>query len=571
MVRFLYIVLFVSSLMGQSVWEEHTDSTRVIVDNWNSFLTEEERLFYWSEYLPFSLAEKGRLSTGSWRGLPPEALSLQWDGMALENPITGFWNFQLLPRFRSQRSTWGIAPPVLRYAPFALATQPRTVLTHFLDFIMNLSLIDIDFTRQYSKNGQIWLGGHNFVRQGSEFNNYSQIQTTSYFGQFIHRLAKRWQLQGRYFQAHDDFNLAPESPLGFTPAQLKERVIFSSLALVGQMTTRDSSGVRGFVRQFTDVYRENRVEQRRYLVNQQGLVLFSVWKHNRWQWEIQNRFSILEGNGNPFSPIKETRNRLTARAFKTSNHFLFLGEATAWYNSAYQLLPEGRLRVDFSTNRLKFTTHVFLHRYPHPLPYRTIQPGSFQPLEVNAPATLVGGDVGIQIYFSPHVTIRFTGFTNQYSNFAQVGLDSLWTLRDVTNHGATMGWRLEWRFIQFWGNATYNANWQNAFAPRWHGVGHIQIQFPLFKGALKIRGIGTLNYFGRFYPLKFYRLLRTFTPLAQSIGPYPLADFRLFASIKSLTLYFIWENMLSTDYQFVEGTKEYLRLFRLGVRWTLWN
>ncbi len=567
-VRYIaWVLLHLVASLGAQPWPTN-DSLRIASDNWNSFLTEEERLFYQSDYLPFSLAQKGRFSIGSWRGLPPGSAQIQFAEWEFWNPAFGTWNLQLTPRFRSWQ-TLGI-PGGFRYQRLPFPNRPRVILTHFLDFVMNLSLVDIDFTRQYAGGGRLWLGGHNFLRQGNEPNNTSQIQTTSYFGQLEHPLNPRWQLTAGYFQAHDDFLLPPENMFSFTTDQFKERTILSKLGISGGFTPGDSSGIFITGGEFTDAYRRNRSTIRRNVTRTYGTYLYSYWKFIGLHVGVQNRLEHIRSSGTPLTPLRETQNQFQVSIRKRGGAWTFVASGGMWYNSAYGILPEGNLGIAVSTPLITVSARGSLRRQAHSTVYRSIAQGApvFRP---HQPGTIGVGDVSLTFTPSSWATINITAFTGKYEHAAYLTPDTTWQDLTFSNQGIKGKAQVQFPHIWASGEVTYNVNWQHAFAPRWHGVFHTGVRLSLFQGALRLRGIFTLNYFGRFYQLQFHRLLRAFTFTSQQQGPYPIADFRLMASIKTVTLYFVWENMLSTDYTFVSGTMETLRLFRLGVRWTLWN
>ena len=555
---------------GHAQYWPGNDSLRIAADNWNSFLTEEERLFYQSDVFPFSLAQKGRFAVESWRGLPPGSRRFSFNGWDLYNPLYGAWNVQLSPYFRTWRTAAGTSPLVLSYLPLPRAQEPRVVITHFLDFVLNLSLIDIDFSRQYSKSGRIWLGGHNFLRQGSEPNGASQIQTTSYFGRVEQRFTSRWTFVGSYYQAHNDFYLPPEQLFAFTNDQFKERVILGAAGIHGTLGSSDSTGVFLTGGEFTDAYRQNRVLQRRGIARRFGLTAYSFWRRAAFRVGVTNRLEHIRASGTPFVPLSETQNRLYIILDTRTGNFRLSGRGGVWNNSTYRAFPEGSLKARWQTDAFHIIGTAAVRHQAHSMAYRALQiaPGAFLSAE---PARIRTAEIQATVRPFRYLTLGATAFSAQYKNTADLTPDTTWQIRTISNQG--IKGQLRMQFSRWWlaGEMTYNFNWQAAFAPRWHGLLHLGMNLQLFQGALRLRGIFTLNYFDRFYSLQFHRLLRAYIRTATVRGPYPIADFRLFASIKTLTLYFVWENMLSTDYSFVNGTLEMLRMFRLGVRWTLWN
>ncbi len=546
------------------------DSLRKVTDQWNAFLTEEERLFYQSDYFPFSMGQKGRFALGSWRGLPPGSRTVQFQHMVLDNPAYAAWNTQLIPRFRSWKATSPIGSPRLMFHPLPISKAPRVILTHFLDFIMNLSLIDIDFQRPYSSRGRLWLGGHNFLREGSEPNGRSSIQTTSYFGRITHRLSSRWQVQGWYYQAHNDFNLPPENPLAFTPDQLKERVILLGTALEGSLFSRDTTRVELFTQYLTDTYRENRQIRRRYQVTVPGLAVVSTGRQGKWIWQFQTRITRPISSGFPFRVLKENENRTLFTLSQKASFFQWQITGGAWFHSAFGWRPEGQVAIHAGNRYWAVSAGGYQTYRAQPTPLRagtdTIPP--FQPQDA---ATISAVEFSLKLQPLPNTRLAVTAFSGNYQHYPFLENSSQWNEKRVANRG--IRGNLEISFSHFWfkGDVTLNTNWQQAFAPQWHGVFQGGFLFPLFHGALKARGIVTLNYFNNFRSLRFNRFWRYFEPSDTIFSTLPLADFRLFLSIRTLTLYFVWENMLSTDYTIVLGGMEYLRLFRLGLRWTLWN
>ncbi len=547
-----------------------TDSLRTAMDYWNSFLTEEERLFYSSDYFPFSLGQKGRFAVGSWRGLPPGSRELWFQHTLLENPAYAAWNTQLTPRFR----TWNIVPtaalPEIRYRVLPVPRKARTIITHFLDFIMNLSLVDIDFQRQYGKGNRLWLGGHNFLREGSEPNGSSSIQTTAYFGQITHQLSRRWAFRGWYYQAHNDFNLPPETIFSFTPAQLKERAILVGGELQGHLLRQDTTAVQLFTHYFTDVYRENRQTRRRYQVTRPGIAIRTTFPWRLGVWQIHNQLALIRASGYPFRVLEELENRARVSVQEKSGTFRWRAQVGAWYHSAFGWRPEGGFRFTIHSPRWEVTARAFQRHQAQPTPQRagTDTIPAFRPA---GPGTITGVNFSFSVQPIAPLSLGLTAFSGTYNHTARLDTSGRWHAARITNRGVRGDVQLTFSHLWLNGSATYNKDWEQAFAPRWHGVFQAGIRFQLFNGALKARGIFTLNYFDRYRMLRFNRFWRTFQQTELIQPGFPVADFRLLVAIRTLTLYFIWENMLSTDYALVEGTLEYLRLFRLGVRWTLWN
>jgi outer membrane cobalamin receptor len=93
----------------------------------------------------------------------------------------------------------------------------------------------------------------------------------------------------------------------------------------------------------------------------------------------------------------------------------------------------------------------------------------------------------------------------------------------------------------------------------------------ILSGALIFDAYGVINYEGSHNNILYEAMLDRFysnTGIAESFYVF---NWKLVATIKSMQIFFEMDNTLSKDYQVVFGYINYLRLFRFGLNWILWN
>jgi hypothetical protein len=79
------------------------------------------------------------------------------------------------------------------------------------------------------------------------------------------------------------------------------------------------------------------------------------------------------------------------------------------------------------------------------------------------------------------------------------------------------------------------------------------------------------HYIGKWDLLDYDPFVNQYYRTDVNSGKFHILDFKLLAHVKSATIFFVWENSLSQDYEFISNYTEFFRIFRLGVYWTFFN
>ena len=91
------------------------------------------------------------------------------------------------------------------------------------------------------------------------------------------------------------------------------------------------------------------------------------------------------------------------------------------------------------------------------------------------------------------------------------------------------------------------------------------------KGALKMDNYVIYQYVGPVQRFNYYPLVNQYTITSQEAGNYHIVHAKILAHIRTATIYFIWENLVSQDFAIVDNYFEIYRLFRFGIYWTLYD
>ena len=574
-IRWVTLLVLGMGLAGVGLADQHPPGNRPLPgpDYFYSFITREEYRFYRSDFLPLSLAQKGRFYVSGFRGMPPGFLKQGYNGFSLENPVLGMWNEQTTPHHRIQSdslmSGWGRG--VYRNEG-PVSQAPTSIITYFQDYITRLSYIDIDFA-EYFRPGQFFqLAGNNFLRDGTEPGDYSKIQVNTYQVRFLFRLPYRWRADVNFWQLRHRFNMPPQNLLLFRTDRFKSVTNFLWIDFSRKMFATDSLIWTPRLRWYTDQYWEVGRLQRDFRATVLGQSL-KYFRHLgggglRWVLEMEG----IQSRGRRYwRRHREWRQSGWVEFFQKRSWMETRFRYGLFYHSEYRWGKQFAVHVVLKTKRVRLHAAVFEQPRPAALLWRTFSGDSFP----NAPTGRFIVQKGRQLaleWRGRHVALRAEGFRLSTQNYPVfLSSSDVWRRRSFGNQGFTLG--LNWQRPTLWirQHITYNDGFRTAFAPRWNWVAEIGFKRSFFNQALKLNGIFIAHWIDRFPGIAFDRLLHQFRMQRQMKGPYPVFDFRLLARIRSATLYFVWENMLSTDYVIVEGTGELYRLFRMGIRWTLFD
>lgn len=533
-------------------------------------LTEEEFRFYQSDFLPLSLAEKGRLSTSAFRGMPAGFYELRYHGIDFINPIIGFWNDQWIPHWRitsRRRDKFGLGETIDSSPPSGY--KPETKVVYFQT---GLSYLDIDFAQYLTKKNYIRLAGNNFLRDGPYPFNYSRIEINTYQAQTHIEFLDRWKLDLSYWQMRHRFYMIPEDILSITADKFRQIGHVAWLRLAGKLSDRDSVVFTPGYTVVNDDYWKSGFPTRDmwyewgsgevtyYRKSLKGFLGAQIYSRYMAIHGKRLFFDKKEGDGGALLLGEWNFGRLNldlkAGGYKHSE----LGEQVqVAFHAAVHSEPFGKLGI-----------RLFSKPQTIPLTWRTIQHDSIPAFDGKTLMKKQGGSLYAETHLHNWLWMRVEPFIYRTQHYPVLP-DSTWKTQTIENYGIHFfaGLRL-WRFwLQ--NDFTYNHNYAESFAPEVNNISSIKSSLSLFKGALRVEGILTGHILSYYRLLEFDRLLQDYRITADQVGPYYLSDFKLQIHFSHFTLFMVWEDLLSEDYAIVEGNLTQFRTFYFGLQWLLFN
>ncbi len=533
-------------------------------------LTEEEFRFNQSNLFPLSLAQKGRLSTSAFRGMPPGFFELSFEGIDLANPVTGYWNEQWIPHWRIQQrhiTNFGFQEKLSSLPPGGY--KPETRVTYFQT---NLSYLDIDFSEYFTRNNYIHLGGNNFLRDGPFPFGFSQIQVNTYQAQVHLQLFDDWNLDLFYWQMRHRFNMTPDDLASLNSDRFKQIGHTAWFRLAGRLSEKDSLVFIPNYAVADDDYwiGDYHIREIEYEWTRAELGYFRKFSQGFLGTRVSSRY--LSNNGNvSYADKKEGDGRVSIEGHWHSKNFEIDFEAGGYKHSEIGQRLQGALHLA-AHSKIFGKSGIRFFSKPHatPLTWRTLRDSSIRAYSEEKLIEKQGASFYTQKNFNDWFLIRVEPFAYRTQNYP-VFVNNVWERQAIENYGVHFfsGLKL-WRFwLQ--NDFTYNHNYEESFAPQVNNVSTVKSSLSLFKGALKFEGILVWHVLGYYRLQEFDRLLQQFRITQTESGSFYLADFRLQAHISRFTLFMVWENLLSEDYSIVEGTLTQFRTFRIGLHWLLFN
>lgn len=564
-------ILLVALLIGvaPALFSQSADSLSPKIYPVIPNLTEEEFRFTQADFFPLSLAEKGRLSSAAFRGMPPGFFELSFKGIALENPVIGFWNEQWIPHWRIQQrrtSPFGFREELSSLPPGGY--KPETRVTYFET---NLSYLDIDFSEYVTKKSYIRLGGNNFLREGPYPFGFSRIHVNTYQAQAHLELFEGWSLDASYWQMRHRFNMTPE---GLTTQSDRFRQIGHTawFRLTGKISQRDSIMFAPNYTVADDDYWQAGVRTREMWYEWGGgeLGYFRKFSRGFLGAQVNSRYVATHGK-RIFHDQKEGDGGGLLMAGWRSRYLNVEAQAGAYKHSELGERLQGALHAGIKFKRLgRIGVRLFSKPQAVPLAWRTVQHDSIPALRGEELIEKQGASFYGQMNYRNWLLLRVEPFTYRTQNYP-VFDDNSWEIKSIENYGVHFlaGLKL-WQF-RLQNDFTYNHNYEESFAPEVNNVSTAKSSLSLFKGALEFEGILI------WHVLSYYRLMTFDRPLQQyritgtQAGPFHLVDFKLQAHISRFTLFLVWENLLSEDYSIVDDNLTQFRVFRFGLHWLLFD
>jgi hypothetical protein len=564
LILLIFSIMLSLNITGNS---QTTDSIKYqVVPN----LTEEEFRFYQSDFLPLSLAEKGRLSTSAFRGMPAGFYELRYRGIDFTNPVIGFWNEQWIPHWRityRQPDKFGFAETIDSSPPNGY--KPETKIVYFQT---NLSYLDIDFAQYFTKKNYVRLAGNNFLRDGPYSFGYSRIEVNTYEAQVHLEFLDRWKLDLAYWQMRHRFYMIPEDILSIRADKFRQIGHIGWFRLTGKLSERDSIVFTpGYTLVNDDYWKAGPpVRDMWYEWGSGELSYYRKVSNGLIGARVNGRYIAIHGK------------RLFYDKKEGDGSALFLG---AWHPGRLDLeLQAGGYKHSELGEGGQIAMHVAVWSRPFgrlgirlfskpqtvPLTWRTIQNDSIPAFAGKNLMEKQGASIYAERNLGNWFSIHIEPFIYRMKNYPVLA-GNVWQTQTIENYGLHFfaGLRV-WRFwLQ--NDFTYNHNYEESFAPEVNNVSSIKSSLSLFKGALKIEGILTGHVLSYYRLLEFDRLLQNYRIKADQVGPYYLSDFKLQLRFKRFTVFMTWENLLSEDYSIVEGNLTEFRLFNFGLQWLLLN
>jgi hypothetical protein len=538
-------------------------------------LTLEEMQFYQSDFLPLSLAERGRQSATSWRGMPAGYLNYDFEALPLLMPLWGYWDNQLVPiEFirRRQLNTYSLEH---LFVPQKIvpSDKPVTRIAFSQDFQFELSYLDANLTRFYRAKSFFHLSGNNFLRDGS-FPGFTNTKINTYRGQIHHQFSNKLQLDFWYWQLRHEFALSPVPEL--LESQNVKRIghiSWFNFTYLPDSTSKIVIIPYGY--KWADRYRLMQIQLER------KTEMYSLGLKTEYSKELgKTSLSVL-------SDI--VRHDITsAFVFKLEDQW------------------DGKLLInsDFNGNWIhiklvagyRFLQHIgsapeFQFKWGWHLPFHFTSEVSAVRTPQNLPlSSLFWSDDSISAIKNPEMPIRqglewrlklpgvwdffieVTPYYNQFLNAWRFDRqNSKFSQEDYDNSGVTVSLQKKLMFLYIDERFSYNSKYQRSSSPQIRNVLNINIPISLFKGALKLDPYLIYHYIGKWHQLDYDPYTNQYIPTQNEIGEYHILDGKILAHIKTATLFAVWENLLSEDYVLVDGYREFFRIFRFGIYWTLFD
>lgn len=547
-------------------------------------LSEEEMRFYRSDFFPLSLLNRGRQAVSAYQGMPPGFLDPVFGDRRLRNPLNGFWNEQWLPYYLTGDQALAMENAAVIFSPLVPATsKPVTRVVFSQDYIINLSLLDISFYKRLNATDYIQLSGGNFLGDGSESFDYSAFKLNTYRGQWHKQLGARWQMDGYYWQMRQAFNLAPEgflaapTPANSTPRdKLKQIGHLAWITLQGRLGKRDSLVLVPGYTTVLDRYSEglnDRRDNRNHIIDGR-LTYLRRFGHTHAGIEAEGSYFRNRDKGGRFWPTRsEWDGAASALIQRERGSFTYRLNGGSYYHSAGGAAPLLGISLEKQFAGGEFALNAFSRPQPVPLLWRSIAADSALPAyPEDRPLRRQGVSARLGLKLGGALQVELAPFAMRVPEYPLLADGAQkWIRRDVKNAGLRI--MAEWRFwrIQLQNDFTYNHQYEDAFAPRFNNITLLKAGLPLFNNALKLETVLAWHWLGAYRTIRLNRLLNYYFAEDTFQDPLQIGDIRIQAQFRDATLFFIWENLTSTDYSIVKDSWENLLIFRLGIDWVLFN
>ncbi len=539
-------------------------------------LTLEELHQYSADFFPLYLAEKGRPSANTYRGMPPGFLDYQFRDLPLRYALWGYWDDQVVPIeiVRARQ----LFPECLtyRFRPTPIRTKkvPVTRIAYSQDYQFNLSQLDIDFAQHYTARSYFRLGGNNFLRDGPH-PDYTSIHVETLRAFLHHEFSKRTRLDVGYWQLRHRYRLGRWDLLE-DRGKVKRvgQLLWGRLMVTPDTLSRFS--VLPYLYKWGENYRVEVLDRERRS-EMYSIGVKAAFQRGRGHWNyriVSNVIGHQITKSNVFyaaSALEAEIQGELAWQGKWGQMHLFAGFHNYQYGGS---APSFGMRLSSRWSPL-WEVGISLVQKPHPLPLAVIfwrEDRIARRLQNPSLPLRQGIEMSLAMQVNSRFRVELTPFYYRFWNYwLYEDASTSFYQRLVENTG--LAGKLLLSFWKFYldEELLFSTNYQQSFTPRVNNILKLTLDLPMFNRALLLRGVAIYHLINRWRGVKYYPVVNQYVRTYQETNYYHLLDFKLLAHIKRATIFFAWENTLSTDYQIVIGYPEFFRTFRLGVYWTLFD
>ncbi len=541
----------------------------------SSILTEEEYYFHRPVVFPLSLGERGRFLAMSPAGMPPQFLTYQFNGFEFVQPYHGFWDLQTIPTYRATGRR--IRPDLqgLRETAARLVRRkPRTRVLFSQDYITGLSYLDVDFQKALKGDDYVHLGGGNFVRDGTLGAEFSRIKVTTYQAMWHHRLSERWRVMASFWQLWHRYRLRPEDASAFRGDKFKTLNNLAWVSLEGALGPKDSLRIVPSVEFLEDNYWRAGEMQRS--IRSRVATVKAVYRHRFYRTQVGLALKVAHVRGSGIIHWRTRREALLELKPFFQRHMgslQLIAGVSLFAHSQLNTRGGARLALEWQVSpSLKLAFHGNRSHRPTPLLWRSIEDSLIQPVTSNRP--LQATSLVLSGQYARPGKLKLSGgvFYLEMSDYPSLNeAAGAWQMRRWVNRGGWVEAAAALGPFTLTEALTWNQNYRQVLAPFLENSATLSLKTSLFRKKLKLKGALIWRTIGRRQLVTFNRLLSFYTPGSESAAVSHIVDGRIHAHIGDAYLFFVWENLLSTNFQIVQGTVEQFRLFRLGVDWVLFD
>ncbi|RMH75234.1 MAG: hypothetical protein D6681_22435 [Calditrichaeota bacterium] len=534
-------------------------------------LTEPEQRAYRADFFSLSLLQRGRLATGAFRGMPPGFYRFRYAGNVFTNPVTGFWDEQWIPHYRiAGRSPWNVTGEAYE-PPHPFTRKPETRVVFSQDYIIDLSFVDVNFVKRFSPRNYVQLSGANFLGDGTDVQDFSRFSLNPYHAQVHLERGELWKADLFYWQIRHRFNIRT-APLAFTRDKFKIVSHLLWAQVQGRFSDRDSLS---FVPAYTTVRDEyTRIQDKQRDLSYRWGQIFADYRRKLGQGialGLEMWGQSRQIRGRRFWPERWEQEGRAALFLNAAGRGLELAVRGGWFHhTTGGTRGLGSVHLRLMGGRWSVEAAAFTRPRATPMLWRTVQQDTFPRLTSSQLMREEGASFSLTTAPVSWFKIQVEPFAYRTRGYPVPDADA-WRFLTVENRGVRLRGEVSLWNITLQNDFVYNHNYREAFAPRLQNITMLDVQVPLFGGALLAEGALMWRYWDRFRTVDFDRWIYHYRLSETMGGPFGVGDGRIMAHFRDATVFFVWENFLSQDYAIVNGTVENLAVFRLGIDWFLFN